>query len=244
MIEALIFDMDGLLVETESTHIRAFEEFMAGKGLSAPAGFADSLVGFSVTDNVERMKRELGLRGDTATLVAERNTLYLNIVKRTPFRALPGVDQLFMLAYDRRLKIGVCSSSERAQLDVVLPILLHDLRRPQRPHEFFHAIVSGGDGLRPKPAPDLYLECARRLGVPPERCLAFEDAPAGAQAAAAAGMLLVVVPNPYVPKDHRWPTPHVFTSLAQVPAAGILEPLKGLRLLTCKGAAAASGMRE
>jgi beta-phosphoglucomutase-like phosphatase (HAD superfamily) len=222
MLAAFIFDMDGLLVETEGTHILAFREFLAARGLDAPDGFVDSLVGFSVADNVERMKRELGLTGDTAALVAERNAMYIDLVKRTPLSALPGVDQLLIHAHDHRLKTGVCSSSQRTQLDVVLPLLLHGLKRPQRPHDFFDAIVSGEDAPRPKPAPDLYLECARRLALPPARCMAFEDAPAGAEAAAAAGMRLVVVPNPYVSKSHRWPTPHVFASLLEVLTAGIL----------------------
>lgn len=228
MINAFIFDMDGLLVETESIQIRAFEEFMAAKGLDSAPGYADSFVGFSIRNNIQRLQSELGLSGRTDDLVAERNALYLEMLAASAVEPLPGVAALFGFAEENALKTAVCSSSDRAQLDIVLPRLLAALGRNPRPNACFDAIVCGNDVQHLKPAPDLYLECARRLALPPERCLAFEDSRAGALSAHAAGMPLVVVPNHFSRAVADWPTPSVFPSLADSLASGLITAAGGV----------------
>ncbi len=222
MIEAFIFDMDGLLVDSETVHVLAFEGFMRAKGIDAPPGYADTLVGYSVARNIERLKREFGLSGDTQALVEERNALYLDMLLGGPLAPLPGVAEVFDFAQRHGLRRAVCSSSERRQLDAVLPRLLASLSREPEPRAFFDAIVCGEDVEHAKPAPDLYLLSADRLRLPPERCLAFEDSVVGAQSAAAAGMPLVVVPNRFVPAGTVWPTPRVVASLGDALEHGIV----------------------
>ena len=94
--------------------------------------------------------------------------------------------------------------------------------RPADPEEFFDAIVCGSDVEHLKPAPDIYIECARALGMKPCECLAFEDSTAGAASAAAAGAALVVVPNEYSRDVAVWPTEHVAASLQDVLDGGLL----------------------
>ena len=88
---------------------------------------------------------------------------------------------------------GLASSSNRPLIDVVLE--LAELA------ELFRATVSSEEVPRGKPAPDVYIEAARRLGVPPERCAAVEDSHAGIRSAKAAGMRVVAIPNPHYPPD-------------------------------------------
>jgi len=222
MIKAFIFDMDGLLVETESIHIAAFERFMRERGISFPDGYVRSFVGFSIRHNVERMKREMGLEGEVEALARERNNLYLRMLSAEPIAPLPGVAEAFRFAQSHALKKAVCSTSVREQLDVVLPRLLTGLGIAAPAYEWFDGTISGSDVTVPKPAPDIYLECARRLQLEPAECLAFEDSMAGAKSATAAGMPLVVVPNEFSPRDAAWPTRYVFGSLESVFRDGLL----------------------
>src|SRR5439155_13676630 len=92
-----------------------------------------------------------------------------------------------------RWPLGLASSSNRELIDLALE--LSGLAR------FFRATVSSEEVARGKPAPDVYLEAARRLGVPPKRCAAVEDSRNGIRAAKAAGMRVIAIPNPHVPPD-------------------------------------------
>jgi len=215
--------MDGLLVETESIHIRAFEEFMRRKGLKPSPGYAATLVGLPVEHNIEGMKRDFGLQGDTAALARQRNAIYLEVLGKSEVVPLPCVGELLSFAAKRGLKRAVCSSSEGAQLKAVLPRLLSALGKSAAPEDFFDTVTSGDGIANLKPAPDVYLRCAGALGIEPPECLALEDSLVGVQAAAAAGMPVVAVPNPHAPPVGQWPTPYVVDSLCEVLARGILR---------------------
>jgi len=105
---------------------------------------------------------------------------------------VPGaVDAVRRLA--ARWPLGVASSSNRELIDLVLE--LSGLA------QFFRVTLSSEEVPRGKPAPDVYLEATRRLGVPPERCAAVEDSRNGIRAAKAAGMRVVAIPNPHFPPD-------------------------------------------
>ena len=222
IIKAFIFDMDGLLVETESIHMRAFDEFLRRNGVSPPPGYAAGLVGLSIADNIETIKRDFRLPGGNAALARERNALYLEILEASRIEPLPGVAETFEYASAHGLKRAVCSSSERAQLDVVLPRLLDALKVAAKPAEFFDAIVSG-DGIgRLKPAPDIYLACAKALGLAPAECVAFEDSPFGVEAAVGAGMHAVAVPSPFTKNAKGWRTPCVVDTLIDALKDGIV----------------------
>lgn len=215
-IEAFIFDMDGLMVETESLHLEVFEQFLHRKGVKPPREFINSMVGVSIHDNVLRARAEYGLKGDPERLVKERNDLYLAELQEHPLHVMPGVPELFDFAEEHSLRRAVCTSSERRQLDAIIPRVLKQTRRSPDPREFFDALVCGDEVEHLKPAPDIYELCADRLGLPAPRCLTFEDSPAGAQSAVAAGMQVAVVPNPFNEPPDGWPTPHVFDSLSEI----------------------------
>jgi len=223
MIRAFIFDMDGLLVETESIHIRAFEKWLRSKGIEPPAGYAEKLVGASVASNIAMIKRDFGLEGEPGRLARERNDAYLKMLKTCDIAALPGVEELFAFAEEHGLLKAVCSSSDREQLDVVLPRILGARGRGERPDEYFDAVVSGESARHLKPAPDIYLACAEALAVAPEQCLAFEDSVVGAQSAAAAGMAVIAAPNPFSAGVREWPTPYVVGTLEEVLERGLVR---------------------
>lgn len=223
MIEAFIFDMDGLLVETETVHMRAYGEMLRRHGVAMPPGYDKTLVGKGIRANVERIKGELGLSGDADALVRERNDIYLEMMANEPVRPLPGVAELFDFAGTNSLKRALCTSSERRQMAFLVPRILRALGRPSEPDSFFHVLICGDDVAAVKPAPDIYLACGERLDVLPQNCLVFEDSFAGSTAANLAGMPVVAVPNPFSRDITGWPTPFVLSSLKEALDKGIIR---------------------
>ena len=203
-LRAVVFDMDGLMVDTEPIHFAAFREYMRRHEVELPESVMPEFIGFSEQDNLRDLKTKYGLDEPLQAMIADRRAIYLELIRTLPIEVLPGFWEFTAAARARGMKQAVVSSAAAVQVEVVLGRLFErrgQARRSdppsQSPCAYFDAIVTGDDVTRNKPAPDIYLEGARRLGVPPALCLALEDSPPGAQSAAAAGMLVVAVPNRY-----------------------------------------------
>lgn len=200
-LRAVLFDMDGLIVDTEPIHFAAFREYMRRHGVELPESVMSELIGYTEQDNLRDLKGKYGIAAPLEEMIAERRDVYLELVRTLPIEVFPGFWEFSATARERGMKQAVVSSAAAVQVEIVLHRLFNELAGT-RPHgnsaqAHFDAVVTGDDIARNKPAPDIYLEGARRLAVPPALCLALEDSPPGAQSAAAAGMLVVVVPNRY-----------------------------------------------
>ena len=192
MIEAVIFDMDGVIVDTEQVWDDVRQQLVADWGGRDSEGAQRAMMGMSSGEWSRYMHDELGLPQSPDEINRE-------VVRRMleRYRAeLPlidgAVDAVRRLA--RTFPLGVASSSNRPLIDAVLATA--------RITDCFTATVSSEEVTRGKPSPDVYLEVARRLGVAPEHCAAIEDSGAGIRAAHAAGMRVLAYPNPHYP-----PTP-------------------------------------
>ena len=189
MIEAVVFDLDGVLVQTEEIWDEVREEFARERGGRYDAEAQRAMMGMSSLEWSAFMHDELGIPEPPARISAE-------VVRRMERRyreRLPLIEGA-REAVERmaaRWPLGLASSSNRPLIDAVLE--LAGLA------ESFRATVSSEEVARGKPAPDVYLEAARRLAVPPERCAAIEDSHSGIRSAGAAGMRVVAVPNPSFP---------------------------------------------
>ena len=185
MIDAVVFDLDGLLIETEEVWDEVREALVRERGGRWTETAQQDMMGMSSKEWSQYMHDELGLEGspeEINDLVVERMAERY----REHLPLLPGaVEAVRRIA--ARWPLGVASSSNRPLIDLVLE--LSGLAR------YFRATVSSEEVPRGKPAPDVYLEAARRLGVAPERAAAVEDSEAGIRAASAAGMRVVVIPN-------------------------------------------------
>jgi beta-phosphoglucomutase len=181
---AVIWDVDGTMVDTAELH------FAAWKKLAAEARFPFSREDFLATfgrRNPDIIHQLLG-RQFTDQEVAElgdRKEEFYREAARRGVSLLPGVSQLVEGLHAAGFKQAVGSSAPRANLDLIL--------RLTGTTPFFDAIVSMEDTQRGKPDPQVFLVAAARLGVPPARCLVFEDAVAGIQAAQAGGMHSIAV---------------------------------------------------
>jgi HAD superfamily hydrolase (TIGR01509 family) len=209
-LRAVIFDMDGVLLDSEPLHHRAAQAALGARGPSFTE--RDNRAFFGATD--EEMFRGLRILFDlpasTAELVEAKERHFLAMLRRQA-QPLPGVLTALGFLRDRRLPLALASSSSRPVIAAVLATLaLHDV---------FAAIVSGDEVPRGKPAPDVFLLAARRLAVAPEACLVIEDSRNGVLAARAAGMLVAAVPCPVTSHEDFSPADLVLPTLEALPKA-------------------------
>jgi HAD superfamily hydrolase (TIGR01509 family) len=185
-IRALVFDFDGLLVDTESVALRAWEEILTELGVDMPRDEWRAAIGGrgSEAAMLGYLADVLG-HADAAALHETWWARHLALVNAEPLR--PGVAGYLAEAVRLGLSLAVASSATGDWVAAHLTRL--------GTQETF-TVVATGDAYLPKPAPDTYLAALAGLGVPASQAVAFEDSPTGVVAAKAAGMRCVAVPNP------------------------------------------------
>jgi HAD superfamily hydrolase (TIGR01509 family) len=182
-IDAVIFDMDGVLLDSEPLHDEVARAVLAECGVTTVS--PDLYVGMTTLDSFTVICREFALSQDPAELDARYAARVIPLL-RARARPLPGVPDVPRALRARGLRLAVASSSRMDVIEATLDGL--------GVGGLFDAIVSAVDVPRGKPAPDVFLEAARRLAVPPETCVVIEDSERGVQAARAAGMRCVAIP--------------------------------------------------
>jgi HAD superfamily hydrolase (TIGR01509 family) len=191
VIDAVAFDLDGLLIASEEVWDAVREQLVRERGGRYDADVQRAMMGMSSPEWSRYLHEVAGLPETPEEISAEVVRRMLAAYgERLPL--LPGaVDAVERAA--ERFPLALASSSNRELIDAVLD--LGDIGR------LFRTTVSSEEVARGKPAPDVYLEAARRLGVAPERCAAVEDSHAGIRSAKAAGMRVVAIPNASYPPD-------------------------------------------
>ncbi len=184
-IVAVVFDLDGVLVDSEAAWSAVRRELVEQRGGRWRADAQQAMMGMSSLEWSRYMSEELGVEMApeeiSATVVASLERRYR---ERLPL--LLGAHEA-VESVAGRWPLALASSANRPVIDLVME--LGGLGR------LFSATVSSEEVPRGKPAPDVYLEAARRLGVEPERCAAVEDSANGLRSAAAAGMVVIALPN-------------------------------------------------
>jgi HAD superfamily hydrolase (TIGR01509 family) len=189
MTEAVVFDLDGILVQTEEVWDEVRETLARERGGRYDAEAQRAMMGMSSLEWSRFMHDELGIPESPEEISAEVvRRMEARYRKRLPLIAGAREAVERMAA---RWPLGLASSSNRPLIDAVLELAA--LR------DHFRATVSSEEVPRGKPAPDVYLEAAGRLGVDPELCAAIEDSHSGIRSAKAAGMVVVAIPNPSFP---------------------------------------------
>jgi HAD superfamily hydrolase (TIGR01509 family) len=189
MIEAVVFDLDGVIVDSEQVWDDVREQLVRERGGRWHEGAQAAMMGMSSPEWSRYMHDDLGLTESPEEINAE-------VVRRMLARYredLPLLDGAVAAVHRlaAEFPLGVASSSNRPLIETVL--------ESTGTAKLFAAVVSSEEVARGKPAPDVYLEAARRLGVEPARCAAIEDSSNGIRAAHAAGMRVLVLPNAHYP---------------------------------------------
>ncbi len=188
---AVIFDMDGLLLDSEAIMRRCFHEVAHEVGITVAPGSFESLIGLNKVDGAALVAEIVAGRVDAGAFDAEVHARYdAAIADGVPLK--PGVTALLDRLDDLGLPRAVATSTHgvRARRKLDASGLL----------ERVGVVVSGHDVARGKPAPDVFLLAADRLAMPPARCAVFEDSPTGVRGAVAAGMTVVQVPDLVAPE--------------------------------------------
>jgi len=191
VIDAVVFDMDGVLIESEEVWDSVREAYVRERGGRYDAEVQRAMMGMSSTEWSQYLHDVAGVSEEPAAINDEIVRRMLDAYRvRLPLvdGAVDAVKRLGA-AYP----LGLASSSNRPLIDTVLEVA--------GVASLFAATVSSEEVPRGKPAPDVYLEAARRLGVDPTRCAAVEDSHGGIRAAKAAAMRVIAFPNATYPPD-------------------------------------------
>lgn len=190
--KAVIFDMDGLLLDTEILYRQSIIAAAQDAGLPIGPSIYEGMLGRPWVSIAELLRDHYG-QDFQADLFRAAWLAHFDRLTETELRLKPGVVALLDLLDEHGLPRAVCTSSAHFQVEHHLGAL-GILDR-------FHHIVAHGDYPRGKPAPDPYLAAAERLGIAPSDCLALEDSYNGIRSAASAGMMAVMVPDMLSPTD-------------------------------------------
>ena len=183
-IAALLFDLDGTLIDSMPHHGAAWVEWHRRRALPFDAAtFFERTAGRANEEILSEMMPTTGPR-EIAAAAEEKEQLYRAIAARE-LTAIAGFDAVHRRARERGLRLAICTAAPPANMAIAFQRF--GLAR------LVDTVVSPADGLRGKPHPDLFLEAASRLGVAPAACVVFEDAPLGIEAARRAGMRAVAL---------------------------------------------------
>lgn len=213
-LSACLFDLDGVIVDTAKYHFIAWRKIAEELGFVFTEKDNERLKGVSRTRSLEILLEIGGIALDTAAKVAlaeKKNALYLTyVMQMTPAEILPGADAFLHACRQAGFKTALATASRNAA--VIIDLL--------KIAPLFDVVVDGNKVTHTKPHPEVFLNCAKELGLAPSACVVFEDAEAGIAAAHAGGMFAIGIGDPAVLTQADFVVPGLGSiSLAQLRAA-------------------------
>lgn len=222
MIQALIFDFDGLIMDTESAEVEAWQAVYAEYGQEFPLDdWVREVVG-STTANFDPALHLAHLTGCALNQSALRERVLADrLARQAALAAMPGVVSILQQAKRLGLRLAIASSSPHAWVEGYL--------RQLELLEEFEAILCREDVARVKPAPDLFLKVLQVLDLAPSEALVFEDSPNGVLAAKRAGLRVIAIPNPVTERGDFRDADLILRSLSDLPLIEILQRVEALQ---------------
>ncbi len=184
-LKAIIFDMDGVLVDSEPMHLQSYQEILAVYGIAYSEEDNREFLGRKDIVILEMLKQRHILERSAEDLLFEKESILARLLQHDSVPR-PGLIAVLETAHANGLPMAVASSATLPTIELVVDAL--GIRG------YFKTLTSGDEVAHGKPAPDVYLLAARRLGIDPRQCLAIEDTAAGITAAKAAAMYCVAIP--------------------------------------------------
>jgi HAD superfamily hydrolase (TIGR01509 family) len=186
-MEAVVFDLDATLMDTEDNWYLADKKMMAEYGVDFTEKMKEQFIGVSIDDMLDDLMEQHQLNVDKSELYEKKNRYYLDIALDNTVM-FPEIEKVFYQLVDKKIPLAIASGTALHVIEEMFQRM--DLRK------YFQFILSAEQVPNGKPAPDIYLEAAERLAVDPEKILVFEDSVHGVESAKKAGLFCVAIPFP------------------------------------------------
>lgn len=193
-VKAVIFDLDGTLIDSEENHYESDRVLLARRGITFSREDKKAFVGKDINEMVRRIKANYGLASDVQSLMDEKNAIYRSLALKSS-RLYPPMKTVLEEFRKRKLPMAIATGSNASIAGEILESL--------GVRGFFSMIVSSSEVRKGKPEPDIFLETARRMAVEPSAAIVFEDTRFGVEAALRAGMTCVAMPAPSDNPDEK-----------------------------------------
>jgi HAD superfamily hydrolase (TIGR01509 family) len=187
-MKAVLFDMDGVLSNSEPHHVKAFKIFFKKKGIPLSKADVKDIFGQFDDDIIRDLCKKKGVKCDVEKWYWEKRKIVVSLLKKMPIPSFPDAINL-VKRVSRKYKVGIGTSSSREEINVVLKKL--GVRK------YFNRILGREDVKHHKPNPELYLKLAKELNAKPSECVVIEDSVAGVAAAKRAKMKCIAVLNSF-----------------------------------------------
>lgn len=187
-MKAFIFDMDGVIIDSEPIHFEIDVETMKYFGVTITPHELERFVGMTNPEMWSILKQDYGLPQSVSEIIEYQLKSKIELIRSIDLAPIEGIQELIFDLKQNNISIGLASSS---------PIsFIHEVLRKYNFFEYFDSIVSGEEVAKGKPAPDIYLEASNQLNINPSECWVLEDSKHGIQAAKSAGMKCIGFINP------------------------------------------------
>ncbi|MCC5991783.1 MAG: HAD family hydrolase [Rhodobacteraceae bacterium] len=228
MLEALIFDVDGTLAETEELHRRAFNDSFAEWRLDWYWSRADYTRLLKTTGGKERIAAhmvEIGASGvDIAALHRAKTARYTALMEAGGLDLRPGVAALMDDARAQGVRLAIATTTSRPNVEALCAACFD-----APASDVFEVIAAGDEVAAKKPAPDVYMLALERLGLPARRCLALEDSRNGLISAMQAGLRVLVTPSAYTASEDFTGAWRLIPSLAETTLSALADPAAAIK---------------
>lgn len=215
MIKAVIFDMDGVLIDSEPVHFESDKLTFRDYGLEVTDSVLYNYVGTSNSEMWKRLRIEFNIPATVDEILKKQMKYKKQLFSGETLIPVEGVAELLRLLKNSGAAIGLASSSPRDFIQLIIESLRID--------DFFQVIVSGEEVNKGKPEPDIFLKTAELLGAAPYECIVIEDSENGVRAAKSAGMKSIGYRNPNSGCQDLSASSYIVDSISE--AAGIVRSL-------------------
>jgi beta-phosphoglucomutase-like phosphatase (HAD superfamily) len=216
-LEAVLFDLDGLLADTEELHIIAYEAVGRYLAIDIDRPYIGSFIGGPTRENVKRIMRDHGVSMNRFDEILKiRYDSYMDAIRVTPLVPMEGALDCILSVKEKAIKTALVTSSIREHARAVLENLSQNTNHVEDIASLFDAMVFGDELEHLKPAPDIYFEALRRLHTIPARGIALEDSTFGVLSAKSAGLRVIAVPGPHTEGQDFSMADEVASSLTEV----------------------------
>lgn len=219
MVEAVIFDMDGVIIDSEPLHKEVLKEYMKELKIQVSEELYNTFIGSTSIEMFTQLKEKFNFQGEVEEVIETYAERYVEYIKKhEDIKPIAGIKELIEELHERGIKIALASSSCRMHIDMVLNMFSFN--------KYFDVVVSGHDVEKPKPNPDIFLRTSELLEVKPEQCLVIEDSFNGVRAAKSAGMICIAYDNQNSGAQNREDADAIVKSISDINMAYIEKVIK------------------